>query len=67
MKSHCVPTALKILRRSVNNDFFWEEIDGKSRRVKRSFGAVYINISIRCEKYKLESLAMLPYLLLERK
>jgi len=36
----CVPTALKFLRRNVDNNFFWKEIDG-TRRVKRSVGAVY--------------------------
>jgi len=62
MKSYCVPI-LKFLRRNV--DFFLGR-DEISRCVKRRVGAVYINISIRYEKYKLESLAMLPYLLLKK-
>jgi len=37
-----------------------------SEPLKRSVGAVYINISMKCEKYKLESLAMLLYLLLNK-
>jgi len=35
-------------------------------RIKRSIDAVYINILMRCEKYKPEPLAMLSYLLLKK-
>ena len=66
IKSHYVPTAFKFFRRSVNNDFFWEEINGTTQRVKKSVGTVYINIPMRYEKYKLKPLAMLSYLLLKK-